>query len=330
MRFIIVGTGNISRTYYMAAGRVSGVEVAGFVSRRGQRPAYLPADLDVEVATSIGEFSGDFEAVILATPNGLHHRGAIEAAEAGKHVLTEKTLDVSREAMDAMIEACRRHGVRLGVTYQRRMSPDNQAVKKLLEERKLGRIYAADLRAKFYRDQAYYDSGAYRGTYAIDGGGPFMQQAPHNMDIYCWFFGLPAEVRAFADTFDHDIEVEDHGAAVLRHDDGMIGTIVASTVARPGFPPRLEIHAEAGSIVLENDVITTWAIDSVENPSTPPAGAIHTGSTVAVTDTAGHEAIIADFVEAVREGREPAVPGESARMATELALRIYEASRRRL
>jgi predicted dehydrogenase len=103
----------------------------------------------------------------------------------------------------------------------------------------------------------------------------------------------------------------------------MIGTIVASTAARPGFPARLEIHAERGSVVMENDVITTWAVEDMESPSTGPDSVIHSGASVAVTDTAGHEAILQDFVDAIRDDREPAVNGESARAASELILQIY-------
>lgn len=325
MNFVIVGTGNISRTYFTAVGNLPGMKVVGFVSRDGRRP---PDAADVEVASKLEDISAPFDAVILATPPGLHYEGAIEAARLRKHVLAEKPLDVSVAHMDAMISACREAGVKLGVSYQRRMSPDNQTLKRLLDDGALGRLFAADLSVKFYRDQAYYDSAPYRGTYAIDGGGPFMQQASHNIDLYTWFFGMPDEVAAKLGTFAHDIEVEDHGAAVLRHESGMIGTIIASTVARPGFPARLEIHAERGSLVMENDVITLWSIDRIENPSTKPAGAIHSGSSVAVTDTFGHEAILKDFEQAVRENREPAVSGGSARLATELILRIYEADAR--
>lgn len=324
MRFAIIGTGNIARTYVTAVEKLQGLEVVGFASRSGRVPDYAAGDR--EMAWSLGEIESDFDAVILATPPGLHHVGAIAAAELGKHVLTEKPLDVTRENMDAMISACRDAGVKLGVAYQRRMSPDNRAVKKLLDDGALGRIYAADLSVKFYRDQAYYDSAPYRGTYDIDGGGPFIQQASHNIDLYCWFFGLPRRVVSMLDTYAHDIEVEDHGAALLRHEDGMIGTIVASTVARPGFAARFDIHTERGSIVLENDLITTWEVGGIENPSTEPAGAIHSGASVSVTDTFGHEAILKDFADAVRKGRDPAVTGESAREASELILRIYEAA----
>lgn len=323
LRFVLVGTGNISGTYAAAIAKTPGMRVVGYVSRSGRRPAFVPEGAGVAVATRLEEVSVPFDAVVVATPNGLHHEGAIAAARLGKHVLTEKPLDVTAAAMDAMIAACDEAGVRLAVAYQRRMSPDNRALKRLVEAGALGRVYAADVYVKFFREAAYYESAAYRGSWAFDGGGALMMQASHQVDLYTWLFGMPDEVHAVLGTLGHDVEVEDHAAAVLRHAGGMIGTIVASTVARPGFPARLEVHAEWGSVVLENDVITRWAVDGLPNPSTPPVGAIHSGASVAVTDTAGHEAILADFAEAVREDREPAVSADSARLATELVLRIY-------
>ena len=320
-RFVIVGSGNISSTYLKAIANLQGVEVAGVVSRSGRRPDGLPENAGV--FPSLREVSVPFDAVILTTPNGLHHQGAIEAAALGKHVLTEKVLEVTVDAMDRMTRACRDAGVKLAVTYQRRMSPDNVAVKRLLEGGKLGRVFAADMQVKYYRDQAYYDSGTYRGTRALDGGGPFIQQAAHNADLLCWFFGLPNKVVSMIDRFAHDIEVEDHGVALLHYPNGMIGTFCASTACKPGFPARLEIHAEAGSIVMENDGITLWEIDGMENPARK-GFQVHGGATsAAVSDTAGHEAIIQNFVTAIRTGGEPAVPAESGRMATELVLMIY-------
>ena len=322
-RFVIQGSGNIAATYAEVLDRVDEAELAGVVSRGGIRPAF--AGEAVEVARSLSGLETPFDGVILATPNGVHHDGAIEAAGLGKHVLTEKVLDVSRANMDRMTQACRDAGVTLGVAFQRRMSPDNRAVRKLLQQGDLGRVFAAELAVKFYRDQAYYDSAAYRGTRDVDGGGPFMQQAAHNIDIYVWFFGMPARVVSMLDTFAHRIEGEDHGAALLRHPGGMIGSITASTCCKPGFPARLALHAEAGSVVLENDCITQWDVEGRPNPGRAAGFAVHSGaSSAAVSETAGHEAIVRDFVAAVHEGREPAVPAESARLTTELVLRIYD------
>lgn len=324
--FVIVGSGNMAETYAAVVGKLPGMRVAGVVSRSGRKPEGLTGEADVGVASSSREVGREFDAVILATPNGLHHQGAIEAAELGKHVLTEKVLDIRAESMDRMIRVCRDRDVRLGVAFQSRTHPDIRAIKRLLEAEQFGRVYAADLAVKYYRDQAYYDSAPYRGTRNLDGGGPFMQQAAHNVDMYCWYFGMPEKVVSSLGTFAHDIEVEDHGVALVRHADGMIGTISVSTAARPGFPATLTIHAERGTVIVENADIITWEMEGVENPHVEDAVARHDGATSAqVKDTAGHEEIVRDFVDACREGRDPMITGESARMATDLILRIYEA-----
>jgi len=320
-RFVIVGSGGISKAYIQAIRNVEGAEIAALVSRRGRRPETLPAE--VPVFHSLKEVSVPFDAAILATPNGLHHQGAIEAASLGKHVLVEKVLDISIENMDRMTEACRQAGVVLAVTYQRRMSPDNITVKKLIDRGAFGKLYAAQMDVKFYRDQAYYDSGAYRGGWEIDGGGPFIQQAAHNADLLCWFFGMPEKVVSMCDRFAHQIETEDHGVALLRYPNGLIVTFTASTVCKPGYPTRFELYAEKGSFVMENDQIVRWAVEGIENPA-DRSFEVHDGAASAtVSDTAGHEAILEDFIEAVRTGRQPAVPPESGRLATELVLAIY-------
>ncbi|WP_198411183.1 Gfo/Idh/MocA family protein [Marinimicrobium alkaliphilum] len=322
MRYVIVGTGNISSTYVNALSALPESTLVGAVSRAGRALKVAP---EIPVWPTLGAVDSAFDAVILATPNGLHHQGAIEAASLGKHVLTEKPLDISIEAMDRMTEACRTAGVMLAVCFQRRTRPDNQAVKALVAKGAFGRIYAVDLAAKFYRDQSYYDSGDYRGGLALDGGGPFMQQACHNLDIYTWLFGLPRQIVSMLETFAHAIEAEDHGAALMRHEDGMIGTVVASTAAKPGFAARMEVHTERGSFTLTDDVITQWDVDGVENPSVPGEHYHHDGATsAAVTDTSAHEAIIEDFEAAVRENREPLAGPDSARKTTELILDIYK------
>jgi predicted dehydrogenase len=315
MKYVIVGSGVFSNVYVTAIGNLPDSELVGCVSRSGRRPANAP---DIECKPSLAEINADFDAVILTTPNGMHHVGAVEAARLGKHVLTEKPLDITVPAMDAMIGACEAAGVTLAVGYQQRMSPDNIALRGLFSSGALGRIYAADLSCKFWRDQAYYDSGAYRGGLALDGGGPFIQQACHKIDLYVWFFGMPVEVSSMLGTFAHDIEGEDHGAAILRHDNGMIGSIVASTVAWPGFPARLEVHCERGSLAIVDDQIVDWNIRGVDNP----AWALRNASPP-WTATSRQEAILSDFEEAVRQGRPPFVTAPSARQATELILRIY-------
>lgn len=322
-KFVIIGTGNISNTYYKAVGSIEGAEIVAAVSRNGRMPAWAPPGF--EVAPDLKSINADYDAVIIATPNAMHHVWAVAAAGLGKHVLTEKPLDITIPAMDMMIEACKLAGVKLAVTYQRRLSPDNMIVKELLEQGAFGRVFAVDLSVKYYRDQAYYDSAPYRGKKELDGGGPFIQQASHCIDLYAWFFGKPAKTVSMLSTFIHRMDGEDHGVAILQHSDGMIGSIIASTAAYPGFPPEMAIHAEKGSLILKNDIITVWEMKGMDNPGIFAEMETHSGaSSAAVNNTCGHEAIIADFIESVRLNSKPAVSGEDARLATEIILDIYK------
>ena len=322
-KFVIVGSGNISNTYCQAINKTQDAELAGIVSRSGKRPP--DAGEDIPVVTDLNEISCDYDAVIVATPNGLHSKWTIKAAEAGKHVLTEKPLDISRDAMTAMIDTCKRNNVRLGVCYQYRSNPDIMILKELLEQGILGKIIAADYAVYCWREQSYYDSAAYRGAYEIDGGGPFIQQACHQIDLYAWFFGKPCKVQSMLGTFLHDIEGEDHGVAILKHSNGMIGTITASTCAYPGFEPELMIITDKGSLILKNTIISEWNIKGIDNPSVSNGKHVHSGAGNAfVEETSGHENMIDDFIEAVRQNRAPMVSGEDARTATEIVLDIYE------
>ena len=321
--FVIIGSGNIANTYCQAIKKIANAKIVGIISRNGKRPA--DADQNVPVLSALDKINFDYDAIIVATPNGLHSKWAIKAAKLGKHVLTEKPLDISRNAMDNMIEACKRNKVQLGVCYQYRTNPDIMILKELLEQGSLGKIIAADYSIKCWRDQAYYDSAAYRGGYEIDGGGPFIQQACHQIDIYAWFFGKACKVVSMLGRFMHDIEGEDHGVAILKHDNGMIGTITASTCAYPGLEPELTIISDKGSVILKNTNISAWNIKGLDNPSLSQGKHVHSGAGDAfVEETSGHESIIYDFVEAVGQNRPPMVSGEDARAATEIVLDIYE------
>ncbi len=322
MKFIIIGSGNIAKTYVSAISKVDGAEVVGVVSSKTTKPEGFT---NFPFFKSLSEVAVDFDAVAICTPNGVHHISAVEAANMGKQVLCEKTIDITTEAADKMIEACKANDVKLAISYQRRFSSDNPVVKSLIEDGKLGRIFSVDLSVKNYRDDVYYASGAYRGGYEIDGGGPFIQQAAHYIDLYYWFFGNPSKLVSKLGTFVHDIEVEDHGAVICAHDSGLIGTITASSATKPGFPAKLEVYTDKGYFVMINDVITEWEIEGVENPTQQNAnGNTHTGSSsAAVNDTSNHELIIKDFISAVENNREPLVSGESARNATDIITRIY-------
>ena len=324
-KFLLVGSGNIASTYIKAAANVDEIEITGIVSRSGSRPS--GASEALPVFSSISEADCDFDAVILATPNGCHASGCLEAAARGKHVFTEKTLALTRKDMDQMINVCKEKNLQLGVAFQRRTAPDNIIVRDMLKAGKFGKIVACELATNFWRPQSYYSNSPYRGNFALDGGGPFVQQASHNLDLYVWFFGLPQKVYAFTGTFLHEMESEDYGSAICRHENGMIGTIIASTASKPGFEAVMTIRTEKGCITLEGDRITQWQIEDIPNPSRSAGLELHSGaSTNAVTATTGHETLLRDFAQKCRNGGKLIVSGEDARAASELILLIYESA----
>ncbi|TWO33299.1 Gfo/Idh/MocA family oxidoreductase [Seonamhaeicola sediminis] len=322
IKFVIVGSGNIANTYVSAIQNIDNADIVAVVSKRLKSPS---KQKDLPTFTSLKDITIDFNAVIICTPPGLHHVSAIEAATLNKHVFCEKPLDVTLKAMDDMISICKNNNVLLGVAYQRRYSSDNPVIKKLIQENKLGKIFSVDLSVKNYRDDNYYNSASYRGTKDIDGGGPFVQQASHYIDLYNWYFGKPCKIVSKLNTFAHDIEVEDHGVAICVHDSGMINTITASTVCKPGFPAKMEIYSSKGYLIMENDVITHWDMEDLENPTTQSKTSnTHTGAATAmVEDTTNHEFLINDFVNSIIKGKEPLINGEDAKKASEIILEIY-------
>ncbi len=272
----------------------------------------------------------ELQAVCICTPSGLHAEPAIAAANAGKHILCEKPLDVTLEKIDALLEAVRRNGVKLGAIFQSRVQPDCVRVKKAIDDGLLGRILQADLRTKWYRPQSYYDSGAWRGTFALDGGGCLMNQGIHGIDLYQWLVGPVTAVYGKVATMNHKIEVEDSAYAICELEGGGRGVIMGSTCAYPGFPTRIEIHGENGSICLEDARIVSWDIIGQEKPADlqigSGAGVGGAGDPKAISSY-GHETLVDDLARAILEDRPPRISGEEARRAVAIILAIYQSSR---
>ena len=271
----------------------------------------------------------EVDAVCVCTPSGLHAAIGVDAARAGKHVLSEKPLDITLSNMDALIAACRENGVRLGCIFQRRTSPMWRAVRDAVRSGKLGKLVVADAYLKYYRSQEYYDSAGWRGTWELDGGGALMNQGVHCVDLMRWIVGDPATVFGRCDHLARKIEVEDAACAVVTYANGAMGIIEGTTCVYNGVPHRLEFHGETGNIMVEGERIVRWeTVDGSEPPDL--GGAEQEGSASAKpTDIGneGHRIQIQDFAEAVLNGRDPMVTGEDARGAVELILGIYRSSR---
>jgi predicted dehydrogenase len=285
----------------------------------------------VPAYTALEEFLRDsaLEAVSICTPSGTHGELGRAAARAGKHVLVEKPIDVSLEKTDALIEACTASGVRLAVSLQSRFLDAPRALKKAVEDNRLGSPVLASAYVKWHRTAQYYASAAWRGTLELDGGGALINQAIHTVDLLQWILGPVAEVQAYSGRLLHpQIEGEDTLAATLRFRNNALGVIEAATSVYPGFKRRLEITGTEGTAVLEGDNITIWALkDGSPNPA-PPTGEVSDGSSNAMAiDSEGHRRVMEDFAQAIRQGRKPAVDGEEGRRSLELVMALYRSSR---
>ena len=303
---------------------VAGGPAAAFAAAHG-----CPAEPDLAALLA----RRDVEVVCVCVPSGLHAQIAVQAAQAGKHLVVEKPIDVSLDAADRLIDAVCGAGVALTVISQHRFDPGLVELKRLLDDGTLGRLVLGEASTKWYRTQAYYESAPWRGTYVLDGGS-LMNQGVHYVDLLRWCMGPPAEVTAVCATQAHQIEVEDTALAVVRFASGAVGTILSSTAAFPGFPQRLEITGTEGTVTVENGRIVGRAFAGNAGPmaSASSADAAHSptanpAADPAALESASHAAQLADLLDAVDTGREPAVSGADGRAALQIVLAVYESSR---
>ena len=197
---------------------------------------------------------------------------------------------------------------------------------------RLGTITSGVTESAFFQPQAYYDSGDWRGTMAMDGGGALMNQGIHALDLLVWLMGEPVEVSARTGRLAHErIEVEDVAAATIVFANGAIGTIVASTAAYPGLPVRVAVHGDGGSAVIEGDDLTYFHSRAAAGPDDSPTQNQTVVLTSAATDLSpidsAHRAQYADFIAAAEEQRSPLVTTLDARRSLAAVLGVYASAR---
>ena len=325
----IVGAGTIGKVH---AAELSGVEGAKLVAvaepheeaGRGLAKAHGAEwcpNLEGLLARS------DVEVVVLCTPSGLHSDEAVAAARAGRHVITEKPMAITLDGADRMIGACREAGVTLSVIFQYRFNRDALRMKRALDAGLFGRPVLCNALVHWHRTQAYYDEkGGWRGTWRLDGGGALMNQSVHAVDLLQWLLGPVESLCAFTETLAHDIETEDLATAALRFHGGAMGVIQGTTCADRDYPLKVELRGTEGGATFEGTRLTGWHPNRDEE-------ALSEGELALFPDSAderfgaAHGRQLHEIFDALREGREPPVPGNEARKAVEIILGIYRAAR---
>ena len=336
-RFGIIGTGVIAEFHAMALKEAKGAVLTAVCDNVPERAQAFGEKFGVAYESDLPTFLArkDIEAVTIATPTGVHADIAVSAAEAGKHILCEKPLDITLKRVNRIIQTCEKNGVTLACVFQSRLSQNIRRIREAIDAGRFGKLILASAQIKWFRDQEYYDSSQWRGTWTMDGGGALMNQSIHTIDLLVYIAGAPKSVTAYIDTMTHTgIEVEDTAVALIKFANGAMGTIEASTSCAPGFPRRLEISGEKGSVVLEDDNLLRWSFvdqtpeddailkqgmssDDLKGGSSDPKAISHKG----------HRRLIEDLAEAIQTDREPIIPGREGRLAVELICGIYKSAK---
>ncbi len=348
VRFGILGCGVIGPHHARA---IAGLEGAELVAVADKDPVRARKLADAYGCSWHGDLTGllaeaDLDAVCVCTPSGMHAEQAIMSLEAGKDVAIEKPVDVSLESVDRLLEVQQATGGKVAVISQHRFDPAALAVKDALGGDRFGRLTSGTAEVRWWRSQAYYDSGGWRGTWAMDGGGALTNQAVHSVDLLRWFMGPVVEVVAYTGLLAHeDIEVEDTAVAILRFASGAVGTVVATTAAYPGLTARIAVHGDRGSAVIDDDELVYFhvaddgregepygaggagnqaggVIERFGGPASGPGAGADPGSL-----SMAHREQLRDFVAALQEDREPLVTAQDGREALAIILAVYESAR---
>ena len=259
-KIALVGAGVIGTHHGLVISELADrVELVAVVDIHPERAQRLAAERGGKAFTSLTEALAavPIDIVVVCTPTGRHGEVAIQALEAGKHVIIEKPAEITVAKTDEIIEAQHKAGTLVAVISQHRFDKSTEIALAAIEKGELGRLTTGIASIDWWRGQSYYDSGNWRGTWELDGGGALMNQGVHTVDLLVATMGRPVEVFAYTGTLAHQrIEVEDAAVAVVRFENGALGLLHATTAAYPGLSARLQVHGDRGSIVIDNDLLT--------------------------------------------------------------------------
>src|SRR6266496_1903724 len=326
LRFGIIGCGVIGHIHAEAIATLPDAQLVAVLDTVLKPTQELMDEFHVTHYGNLQEMLAreQLDVVDVCTPSGMHGEHACQVMRAGVNVIVEKPMEVSRAAIEEMLRVQQETGVKLAVISQHRFDPDTIKVHDLVEAQAFGRLVQGLALVPWWRSQAYYDSGAWRGTWELDGGGVLMNQSIHSIDLLQWLMGPVKSIFAYTDTLVHRMETEDVAVAVLRFVNGALGTITATTGAYPGVTTRIEIFGDKGSAVIEDDRLSYLHLaqdDRELRAPTAPAGpsAAQNPATLAIRS---HALQIEDMIRAIRENGAPLVDGYAARHPVEIILGI--------
>jgi UDP-N-acetyl-2-amino-2-deoxyglucuronate dehydrogenase len=278
------------------------------------------------------------DVVTIATPSGAHMEPAIDAAQAGKHVIIEKPIEITLNRIDRILDAHHKAGTSVGGIFNGRFTEAAQLFKSTVDQGRFGRLTFGMAYGPWWRDQSYYDDGGWKGTTQYDGGGALMNQGIHTIDMLQWLMGPVKSVQAFAATLAHKrIEVEDTGSAAVEFASGALGTIACTTSMWPGHFRIVEVAGDEGSVAMADSNFFFWkfkketdADEKIRREKVAfPAASTGASSPGAGLKADAHSRNIAEFLDALDHKRRPLIDGNEARKGVEIILAIYQSARSR-
>jgi predicted dehydrogenase len=324
LRYGMIGAGVVASMHLPAIAELAGVELVG-ISDLDQAQAEAraaeagcPAFVDHRELLAL-----EPDVVVVCTTHPSHPPLTIEALEAGAHVLVEKPIAVEARDADTMIDAAERAGRLLGVCFQQRFRPVIATARALVADGELGELVRVSIVDPLYRPNRYYASADWRGTWAGEGGGVLMNQAPHTLDLLCHLAGPPTKAWGLSRRRSQPMEAEDTATALVEYDNGAVGTLAVSTV-EPGVQ-RIELVGDRGRIEIVGESLAFQRFDPPISEHLPADVGMFeqpeiVSEDVVLLEGAGHHFDVhRDFAAAVRTGSALRVPASDARWSLELA-----------
>jgi len=348
LKTAIVGVGKVTPLHAAALAKLPQSHFTAVCSSKKEKADDFASKYGIKGYTDVAEMvvKEKIDVAVICTPHPFHKKPAIEAMEAGAHVLIEKPLASSLADCDAMLAAARKYNRQTGVVSQRRWYRPVQRLKAAIDNGKIGKPVLGTVYMLGWRDEKYYASDPWRGSWESEGGGVLVNQAPHQIDLLQWFMGEIDELYGVWANLNHPyIEVEDTALAIIRFKNGALGNIVVSNSQKPGIYGKVHVHGSNGASVGVQTDGGAMFVAGMSNILEPPVNDIWTipGEEQMLREMVRedseffnflanpmeyfHERQIEDFLNAIIENRKPLVTGEEGRVTVEIFTAIYRSTR---
>lgn len=332
MNFGIIGYGSIGDVHAKVIENLKDAKLVAIATRSEEKAKEAGQKFGCAFYTDYHEMlkRGDIDIVSICMPSGLHYQTAMDVAAAGKHCIVEKPIEINTDRVERMIEAFEKRNLKLSVIFQHRFDKASQLIKEAIDKKTLGKLNYGTSKTIWFRDDAYYQSSNWRGTWAGDGGGALMNQAIHSIDLLQYFMGPVEAVCGKCDTLYHQgIETEDIGVAMLKFQSGAMGVIEGTTLAYPGFSTEISIYGQSGSASIKNDVLEGYHFKTGKEKifeellergdEKVPYGWYNLAPFIRQYE---------DVIDAVKRDRMPLVSGQEGLKPVKIITSIYESSRK--